>query len=363
MSSSSASSKSSLYNQSDSTASSVSSKESNQSLATTTATGGLRYRANRASLKEYGSRICHLGEGSSAIVKILRQPPSSDKSSSKLFAVKQYHKKSKRESEKVYMKRLTSEFCISSTFSHPNIIKTFDLVLDSKNRYCTIMEYCPGGDLFSIIMAESMTDIEKACCCKQLLQGLSYLHSIGVAHRDIKPENLLMTFEGKLKITDFGVSDVFRRPWESKGQQSKGLCGSEPYIAPEAFFVDRPYWGPALDVWSAGIVFYTIWLNGVVWERAARSNCAYKKYEDGYSIYKDNCSNNNVTFQPFLPFATAQRQTLYNMLSPVASNRITVDELLKNDAWIKSIQCCNDQSIDSTGRIHKHTTASSSNRH
>lgn len=68
-----------------------------------------------------------------------------------------------------------------------------------------------------------------------MIAGVSYLHSMGVAHRDIKPENLLLDVNDVLKITDFGVSDVFRMCWEKTTHLSKGLCGSEPYIAPEQF--------------------------------------------------------------------------------------------------------------------------------
>lgn len=64
-----------------------------------------------------------------------------DGRSEKLYAIKLFRKRSKSESQKDYMKKLTSEFCISSTFSHPNVIQTIDLVLDDRKRYCTVMEY------------------------------------------------------------------------------------------------------------------------------------------------------------------------------------------------------------------------------
>jgi serine/threonine protein kinase len=71
-----------------------------------------------------------------------------------------------------------------------------------------------------------MTLMEINCCFKQLINGIHYLHSMGVAHRDLKPENLLIDRHGHLKITDFGVSDVFRTCWEREPHKSKGLCGS-----------------------------------------------------------------------------------------------------------------------------------------
>ena len=82
------------------------------------------------------------------------------------------------------------------------------------------------------------------------------MHSMGVAHRDIKPENLLLDANNQIKITDFGVSDVFRMCWEKQTHLSKGLCGSEPYIAPEQFEPKAQYDARLVDVWAAAVVFY-----------------------------------------------------------------------------------------------------------
>ncbi|KAG2235770.1 hypothetical protein INT48_000996 [Thamnidium elegans] len=299
-----------------------------------------RHRAETASLKEYGECYRRLGQGTTAVVMVLRKL-GEDGRSEKLYAIKQFRKKQKQETQKEYMKKLTSEFCISSTFTHPNIVETIDLVLDDKKRYCT----CPGGDLFTSIMAERMTLIEKACCFKQMLQGLAYLHSMGVAHRDIKPENLLLTMDGKLKITDFGVSDVYRFPWESKGRQSRGLVGSEPYISPEAF-EQKEYWGAASDVWSAGIVFYCIWLGGLAWHKAKKSDSSYCGYI--------RAVEKNQTFDLFKTFTLNERRVLSRMLDPNPDTRITSEQLL-NDPWVQSIPLCQNLIDQHDGTTHKHT--------
>lgn len=193
-------------------------------------------------------------------------------------------------------------------------------------------------------MADRMTEIEKACCFKQMIQGLDYLHSLGVAHRDIKPENLLLTMDGKLKITDFGVSDVYRFPWETKGRQSRGLVGSEPYIAPEAF-ENKEYYGANADVWSAGIVFYCIWLGGLAWHKAKKTDPAYC----GYIRAREQ----NQTFDLFRTFTLNERRILHRMLDPNPITRITTTELLK-DPWFQSINVC-ENSIDGCGNTHQHT--------
>lgn len=70
------------------------------------------------------------------------------------------------------------------------------------------MEFCPGGDLYAAIKKGGMSPSEVECCFKQILTGVSYLHSQGVAHRDIKPENLFFDTKGHLKVrgSDMGAT-------------------------------------------------------------------------------------------------------------------------------------------------------------
>lgn len=105
-----------------------------------TTSQSIRHKPNTAQLKEYGECYKRLGQGTTAVVMVVRKL-GEDGRSEKLYAIKQFRKKAKNESDKDYMKKLTSEFCISSTFSHPNVVETIDLVLDEKKRYCTVMEY------------------------------------------------------------------------------------------------------------------------------------------------------------------------------------------------------------------------------
>lgn len=194
---------------------------------------GGQSNASTSLAQKYG--ICEkvaIGKGATAVVRLAHKW---DRSTEKLYAVKEFRKRRKNESEKEYVKKLTSEFCISSTLHHINVVETVDLVQNEEKHWCEVMEYCPGGDLYSAIKKGTMTTEDINIYFKQIVTGVAYLHSMGVAHRDIKPENLLLDNLGHVKITDFGVSDVFRMCWEKQTHMSKGLCGSEPYIAPEQF--------------------------------------------------------------------------------------------------------------------------------
>lgn len=167
-----------------------------------------------------------------------------------------------KESERDYVKKLTSEFCIASALRQPNIVETVDLMQDNEGKWCVVMEFCPGGDLYNAIRKGGMSPAEVECSFKQILTGVGYLHAQGVAHRDLKPENIFFDAKGQIKVRrtyltkimtdtawqigDFGASTVFRLPWEQTIHKSGGLCGSEPYIAPEQFAQPGRFLGHAL---------------------------------------------------------------------------------------------------------------------
>lgn len=79
------------------------------------------------------------------------------------------------------------------------------------------------------------------------------MHSIGIAHRDIKPENILIDFDGRVKIIDFGLSNVYK-----KNEQLKTQCGSPCYAAPEMIEGNHRYNPLAIDIWSSGIVLFAM---------------------------------------------------------------------------------------------------------
>lgn len=97
-------------------------------------------------LKKYG--VCEkgcIGKGATAVVRLAHKMDAKS-SEEKLYAIKEFRKRRKNESEKEYVKKLTSEFCISSTLHHPNVVETVDLIQDEHQNYCTVMEYvsCPS---------------------------------------------------------------------------------------------------------------------------------------------------------------------------------------------------------------------------
>lgn len=157
----------------------------------------------------YGKFGKVLGSGAGGSVRLMKR--SSD---GVTFAVKQFRARHSYESEKDYNKKVTAEFCIGSTLHHGNIIETMDLV-NEKGSYFVVMEYAPF-DLFAIVMTGKMSREEVTCCTLQILNGVTYLHSMGLAHRDLKLDNVVVNEHGIMKIIDFGSAAVFRYPFENE---------------------------------------------------------------------------------------------------------------------------------------------------
>ncbi|KNE55130.1 HAL protein kinase [Allomyces macrogynus ATCC 38327] len=270
-----------------------------------------------------------IGKGATAQVRLVAKPDeSAPDGPSKIYAVKEFRKRRKNETEKQHMRKLTAEFCISSSLHHINVVETIDLIQDENEHWCEVMEYCAGGDLYSIIKTGQMDQNEIDCCFKQLVMGVHYLHAHGIGHRDIKPENLLLNTEGHLKITDFGVSEVFKMCWESEPHLSKGICGSEPYIAPEEF-AGGEYDARQVDVWAVGVVYYAMTYRGIPWKQATKADPNYAYY----------LSNRKRNFEALDRLPDGCRELMYKILEPDPRKRITVAEII-SDAWFKSIQVC-----------------------
>ena len=166
---------------------------------------------------KYGKFGKVLGSGAGGSVRLMKR--SSD---GVTFAVKQFRARHSYESERDYNKKVTAEFCIGSTLHHGNIIETMDLV-NERNSYFVVMEYAPF-DLFAITMTGKMSREEVACSTLQILNGVIYLHSMGLAHRDLKLDNVVVNEHGIMKIIDFGSAAVFRYPFEDEVVPASGKC-------------------------------------------------------------------------------------------------------------------------------------------
>lgn len=249
------------------------------------------------------------------------------------YAIKEFRRGTSEPQDR-YARRLTSEFCIASSLSHSNVVSMLDLFQDKRGDFVEVMEYCAGGDLFTLIVsAGQLTYNEADCFFKQLLRGVGYLHAMGIAHRDLKPENLLLTHDGVLKITDFGNSECFRMAWEQDIHLSGGICGSAPYIPPEEYLQDEFDPRP-VDIWACGVIYMAMRTGRQLWNKATHDDKLYESYLNGR---KDKNG-----YSPLESLKRARcRNVIYSMLDPVPSRRLTAKQIL-NSEWGREIICCHD---------------------
>ncbi|KAI7826168.1 kinase-like domain-containing protein [Gamsiella multidivaricata] len=257
-----------------------------------------------------------------------------------IYAIKKFRPPKATETHRQYLKKVCAEFCISTSMDHENIIRTIDLQLRLEQfpEYCMVMEFAAGGDLFQLLTRSSppIGLLEKYCLWRQLVNGVQHMHSMGVAHRDLKPENLLIDATGRiLKITDFGIANVFKSVGDPSPLPCRGIIGSEPYIAPEEFYQDE-YDPRAVDVWACGIIFYVMYYSAMPWARADRkSDARFAKFFFGRRIAR------------FLPFFIDRietpgcRRVLYAILEPDARKRLTIEQVVR-DEWVRRIRYCTD---------------------
>lgn len=309
--------------------------------------------ATASLVDKYGKCQEIVGRGAFGIVRISHKVDPQDSKCEQLYAVKEFRRRP-QETAKKYQKRLTSEFCISSSLRHPNVIHTLDLLQDAKGDYCEVMEYCAGGDLYTLVLAAGKLEVAEAdCFFKQLMRGVEYMHEMGVAHRDLKPENLLLTTHGALKITDFGNGECFRMAWEKEAHMTAGLCGSAPYIAPEEY-VEREFDPRAVDLWATGVIYMAMRTGRHLWRVARKEEDEFyqrylegRKHEDGYApietlhrVSKTKpCISAGFAGQPLISDKARCRNVIYSILDPNPSRRINASQVLKSE-WVRQIKPC-----------------------
>ena len=155
--------------------------------------------------------------------------------------------------DNIDIERISREIEILKSISHPNIAQLYESNTTIHNFYL-IMEYIEGGDLCEYINKNICLSENTACYFfRQLISVIEYLSEMGITHRDIKPENILLdSSQENIKVIDFGLSNYC-----ADSELLQSACGSPCFASPE-MLSGNPYNGITTDIWSSGIVLYSM---------------------------------------------------------------------------------------------------------
>ncbi|KAM9707321.1 MAP/microtubule affinity-regulating kinase 3a isoform 13-T13 [Menidia menidia] len=248
-----------------------------------------------------------IGKGNFAKVKLARHIPTGREVAIKIIDKTQLNPNS--------LQKLFREVRIMKILNHPNIVKLFEVIETERTLYL-VMEYASGGEVFDYLVAHGrMKEKEARAKFRQIVSAVQYCHQKHIVHRDLKAENLLLDADMNIKIADFGFSNEF-----TMGNKLDTFCGSPPYAAPE-LFQGKKYDGPEVDVWSLGVILYTLVSGSLPFDgqnlKELRERVLRGKYRIPFYMSTD-CEN---LLKRFLVLNPAKRGTL---------------EQIMKDRWINS---------------------------
>ena len=223
------------------------------------------------------------------------------------------------------LERIIREMQILTEMDHQNVIKIFK-IYEEEDNFSIIMEYCEGGELFNYIVKKQRLSEDETCFFfYQIINGIEYIHSKGIAHRDLKPENLLIGKNKILKIIDFGLSNFY------DGQKRlETPCGSPCYASPE-MVKGKKYDGFNIDIWAIGVILFAML-------------CGYLPFEDDENdndILFSQIIKNKIDYPSFL--SELSLDMLKKILVSDPLKRITVDEIKKHDFYLKGEKIYNER--------------------
>ncbi|KAL7403085.1 hypothetical protein ABVT39_024166 [Epinephelus coioides] len=247
-----------------------------------------------------------------------------------------------------------SELCVLRRVRHTNIIQLME-VFETAERVYMVMELATGGELFDRIIARgSFTERDATRVLQMVLDGVKYLHTLGITHRDLKPENLLYYHPGadsKIIITDFGLASS-----RKKGDEClmKTTCGTPEYIAPE-ILVRKPYTN-AVDMWALGVISYILLSGTMPFEDDNRMRLYRQILKGKYSF----------SGEPWPSVSNLAKDFVERILTVDPSERLTAGQALKHP-WIvsmaasssmKNLQRCISQNLLKRASSRCHSTKS-----
>ncbi|KAJ3132961.1 hypothetical protein HDU90_006497 [Geranomyces variabilis] len=217
--------------------------------------------------------------------------------------------------DKIHAPTLVREIETWRHMHHPNIVRLYE-VLCSESRIYMVMEHCTGGEAFDYICKHGRLDDQSDDArriVRQLVQAVGYCHDKNFVHRDLKLENVLLTEDLNVKLIDFG----FTRQVNTR-KLLDTYCGSVAYAAPE-MILGKQYSGPQADVWSLGVILYTLL-------------CGYLPFDDdNEATLRQKILDLDYELPEFL--APETKDLIQQMLQLKGSERVSIAGVLAH-SWL-----------------------------
>ncbi|XP_051873755.1 serine/threonine-protein kinase PAK 6-like isoform X2 [Pristis pectinata] len=192
---------------------------------------------NQTDPRKHLESFSKIGEGSTGIVCA-----ATEKQTGRSVAVKIMDLRMQQRRELLF-----NEVVIMRDYPHEHVVEMYSSHLVGDQLW-VVMELLQGGALTNIILQTRMNEQQIATVCLSILKALTYLHSQGVIHRDIKSDSILLTLDGRVKLSDFG----FCAQVSKEIPRRRSLVGTPYWMAPEV--IARLPYGPEVDIWSLGIM-------------------------------------------------------------------------------------------------------------
>ncbi len=241
-----------------------------------------------------------LGKGAMGIVYLAKDPVIG-----RLVAIKTIKTGQSGEDDsesREFRERFVREAQTAGILSHPNIVTIHDIGEDTESRASFIaMEYIEGRNLKSLLVdKQKFTWDEIADLIAQIGEALDYAHRKGIIHRDIKPANIIMTTDGKIKITDFGIAKVASSNLTTTGQ----FLGTPNYMSPEQVS-GAPVDGRS-DIFSLGVVLYELLTNRKPFQGDNLTAISYKIVHEDFTPPAELSADIPPEFNPIVARAMAK---------------------------------------------------------
>ncbi len=239
--------------------------------------------------------------------------------------------------DKEFISRFKVEAQSAGSLSHPNVVSIFDVGQDGDLDYI-VMEYVEGVTLKQYVEATGVIPWREAVdYAAQICAGLDHAHKKGIIHKDIKPHNIIITREGTVKITDFGIAKVISSSTITTGNAT---MGSVHYFSPEQ--ARGGYMDHKTDIYSLGVVMYEMVTGKLPFEGDTAISIAMQHIEK----------------EPDAP--TALNPTVPKSLENVIRRAMCKEQVLRYDSVVQMLvdlkKVYTGNEVDYSGLASGHTT-------